>query len=131
MGQISWMIISIAALILVLAILAMVVMIRKKKNSPPDYYSFFWMGIIWMAFGAVFMIGRNYEFNALFAMGLIFAIVGMANKDKWKKNRQSWKKLSKEDRKLRMYIMIALGVLVLAGLVAMLLVKSGVLGACS
>jgi CDP-diglyceride synthetase len=123
-----WIMMAIvAALIIVLAIVAMAVMIRKKKQSAPDYYSFFWMGIIWMAFGAVFMIGRSDEFNALFAIGLIFAILGMANKDKWKKNRRNWKTLSKEDRKIRTIIMIALGVLVLLGLAAMLLVKTGYL----
>jgi cell division protein FtsW (lipid II flippase) len=59
---------------------------RKKVRHEPDYRAFFWMGLVWIIAGAGFMfVYDNLTFNGLFAMGVIFFIIGAANRNKWKK----------------------------------------------
>jgi len=76
---------------------------------------FFIMGIIWLVFGIPL---KNYTLSI---MGIIFAIVGLVNKGKWKKNRQRWETLSPEEKKWKIAIIVVLSLLVLAGLVFLLL----------
>jgi len=116
---IPWIIISIAVLIGVLAILA--VYFRRKKKTPPDYYAFYVMGLIWLP------IGIPLENYALSAMGLIFMLVGILNKDKWKQNRRDWSKMSKQERKVMSILLISLGVLLLFGILFFILVEKGIL----
>lgn len=102
-----WIIISIAVLLVLLGVAAF--LINKNKKSAPDYYSFFVMGLIWAPFG---IIMKNYAF---FIMGIAFMIIGLYNKDKWRKNRQTWNVLDERQKKIRMAVIIMLGILVLAG----------------
>ena len=50
-------------------------------------------------------------------MGLVFLGIGLANKDKWKK-RKTWADLPATDKKIKTTLIIILGILCLAGLVA-------------
>ena len=50
-------------------------------------------------------------------MGIVFMILGLVNKDKWKKNHRSWKQLGKSERTFRIIGIIVLGILALAGVV--------------
>ncbi len=106
--MIPYLIISILV-VLILVVLAVIYFSRKSK-LPPDYYSLFMMGLVWMPIGVVF---DNY---ALTAMGVIFMIIGLVHKDKWKENRRDWKNMPDERRKLMIVVMVLLGVLVFAGL---------------
>ena len=114
-----WILISIAILLVLFLILAII--LKKGIKRPPDYYTFFIMGIIWLVLGIPL---KNYTLSI---MGIIFALVGLANKGKWKKNRQRWETLSPEEKKWRIAILIILGLLVLAGLIAFLLVEKGII----
>jgi len=110
--MIPWIIISIAVLIATIAILAIIVRQNtKRKHRKIDYYAWFTIGIIWLAAGIPL---KNY---GLSAMGLIFMIIGLANKSKWKSNRVRWSDLDKNERKVRLSVMVVLGALVLAGIV--------------
>ena len=115
MSSRPWILISIGVLILLLGVLAF--LFQRKKKHKPDYYVFFIMGVIWLPIGFAM---KNY---ALSAMGLIFAIVGFLNKDKWKKNHRTWSKMDKDERMMMLIVVIGLGVLVLAGLVLFLLTR--------
>ena len=59
-----------------------------------------------------------------FIMGLGFMALGLSHKKEWKKNREAnkWENLSKQEKKIRIWILVALGILVLAGLIAFLMV---------
>jgi amino acid transporter len=124
MGSTPWLMIAIAILIIILGIFA-VVAARKGKQRPPDYYAFFWMGLIWTIFGIPFWRDGNFAF---LAMGIIFLIIGLANRDKWKKNRVRWSDLTKGERKFKMGIMIFLGLLVLLGMAVFYLAETKKLG---
>ena len=113
MGTTPWILISVAILLVLFLILAII--LRKGNKRPPDYYAFFIMGIIWLIFGLPL---KNYTLSA---MGVVFTIAGLVNKDKWEQNRQRWETLSPGEKKWRIAIIIILGILVLAGLVFFLL----------
>lgn len=108
-----WILISVAVILVLLFVLMM--LFRKKVKAPIDYYNFFIIGITWLPLGIIF---KN---PALWGMGFVFLAVGLAHKKEWKKNHRPWSKLTKEEKKFRKIIMIALGVLVLVGIVAFLL----------
>jgi len=110
----------IATVIVVLLIVAIVV--RRKYPRPTDYYSFFWIGIMWMIIGIpmAFFSEDNYFF---FIMGVAFAAIGLANKDKWKKNRVRWKNLKKPEKIIQGILVAILAFLVAVG-IALLLVRA-------
>ncbi len=111
----NWLVFSIIALIVFLA-LVFTLRISKKHKKGPDYYALFIIGIVWL------IIGIPLENVALWTLGLIFFIVGVVNKDKWKSNRIHWKDISKKEKKIRIWIMIALGIFIIIGLVVLLLI---------
>ena len=72
------------------------------------------MGVVWLPIG----IATNNP--AFFIMGLVFMAIGLVNKDKWEKNKRKWKDMDSFERKLMIWIMVFLGALVFAGLIAFL-----------
>ncbi|MBD3311617.1 MAG: hypothetical protein GF349_03935 [Candidatus Magasanikbacteria bacterium] len=114
MGDTPWILIAVAVLILILAVVA--ILINKDKKRPPDYYTFFIIGLTWIAIGLPL---KNY---ALWIMGLVFTAIGLINKDKWKQNHKKWNQLTDKEKKAKMVLITILGILVLAGFVAYLVV---------
>jgi len=108
-----WILVSIAVILVLLFVL--MILFRKKVKAPTDYYVFFIIGLTWLPLGLVF---KN---PALWGMGLVFMIVGLTHKKEWKKNHRPWNKLSKEEKKFRKIVIIALGALVLIGFIAFFL----------
>lgn len=124
--MIPWIVISILILLILFGVLAF--LLTRKKKHKPDYYSFFIMGLTWMVIGGGLMIIRRYnDLNFLFFIGLIFFVIGLANKDKWKKNRRTWKNMDKNERIIYIVAMVLVGVLVLAGFVVYFLVNKGII----
>ena len=121
MATIPWILISVLVLFALVLIAFIVLFLKRKKKIPPDYYALFVMGIIWLPMGVVF---ENYAFTA---MGLVFMAIGLINKDKWKKNRRSWAKMSKEERILMVAIFIILILLALASVVVFFLFDKGII----
>ena len=109
----------IAGIILVLLIVA--IFVRRKYPHPTDYYSFFWIGIVWMLVGIpmAFFGEENYFF---FIMGFAFAMIGLANKDKWKKNRVRWKNLKKPEKIIQGILIAILVFLIAVGIVFLLMI---------
>ena len=86
------------SLLLVIAIvvtLLLVVVLRKRKKEgkagETDYRAFFIMGLAFLPTGfammlVYFLADIPFEIGLpLFALGLIYLIIGLANRDKWKK----------------------------------------------
>jgi len=83
----------ILAVAVVIGILALWVSSRREKEGKPitNYHAFFMMGIAWVIFSIVLMV-VSFIFQIpfyiglpLFTLGLIYLIIGLVNKDKWKK----------------------------------------------
>lgn len=105
----DWLLISILIVIVILAIV--VISICKKNKRPIDYYNLFIIGITWFA------IGIPLKNPFLFILGLGFLIFGLINRNKWKANKRRWNNLNIKEKKIRILIMIILGLLVLAGFI--------------
>jgi len=115
MDQTPWILIAIAVVLIILGVMAIIV--KKKIKTPPDYYVFFWIGLIWMIIGLPSISYGDYTFNGLFALGFIFFITGLVNKNKWKQNHRTWNNLTPLEKKFKTVVMIILGILVIAGLI--------------
>ncbi|MFH1522707.1 MAG: hypothetical protein ABIE43_02705 [Patescibacteria group bacterium] len=113
-GNIPYIFIAISAL-LILGVIIAIVAIKKKGKHEPDYRTFFIMGIIWLP------LGIATDNPSFWAMGLIFIAIGLANKSKWRK--QTWHDLTPGEKNFKIWIMAILGILVLAGLAAYILVQ--------
>ena len=119
--QTPWILILILALLIVFGAIA--VLTNKKEKRPPDYYTFFVMGIVWLIFGLAMNCLNDVPLmgNSLFLMGIVFTIFGAANKSKWKANRVTWKDLTKSERKFKIIIIYLLGAIFLGGVFLYLL----------
>jgi len=79
----------------ILVTLLLVVVLRKRKRAgkagETDYKAFFIMGVAFLPTGFAMMIvyffaELPFEIGLpLFALGLIYLIIGLVNRDKWKK----------------------------------------------
>lgn len=58
---------------------------EKKPKEEPNYLAFFIMGISFLPMGIIFTAAISPVFIIFTAMGLIYMTIGLANKDKWKK----------------------------------------------
>ena len=111
--------IAIAITILVLGVVA--IFATRGKKRPTDYYNFFIMGAIWTAVGIPL---KNYLLSAI---GLIFLIVGIVHKKDWEKNRIRWADLDKGEKKLKIIVILTLGMILLVGFAIFFLTKKGIL----
>ena len=92
------MVAVIASIILAIAVVTgilAVLMVQKRKKEgklQPDYRIFFLLGITWLPFSIILMIVSFilqipfYIGFPLFAVGIIYLVIGLANRDKWKKS---------------------------------------------
>ncbi len=79
-------------LLTILTLVGTIIYVKKKKKEglkkEPDYRAFFYMGIIWFPVGIVFMISMNSAIGVAFlGMGAAYLAIGLAHKDKWKKDQ--------------------------------------------
>jgi hypothetical protein len=86
-----WIIITIilGAIAVIVGVFVLFVMQKKKKEGTykePDYRVFFIIGISFLPLGIVltFAVG-NPGFIGFMGLGIAYIAIGLANKDKWKK----------------------------------------------
>jgi hypothetical protein len=89
---------------------------QRKKKVTPNYRTLFIIGIIWLPAG--FAI-HNY---ALSAIGLVFLIISLLNRKKWKEEKK-WSDLTLQEKKTK-YILIGIATfLLIIGMIVIFLVK--------
>jgi amino acid transporter len=105
--------ITIITLIAFLIVVLGVFFIAKNRGdkTEPDYRVFFILGITWLP------LGISTDNAALLAMGVVFMVMGLANRDKWKE-QEKWSELSPEKKKIKLIIILGLTVLLLLGIAA-------------
>jgi uncharacterized membrane protein len=118
MDSIPWILISVAILIIVLGVLAF--FISRKNKRPVDYYNLFIIGLIWL------IIGIPTKNTTLLILGFAFALSGIVNKNKWKKNRRDWSKLKDSEKKVVIFLMVLMSILVILGLVLFYIKSVGI-----
>lgn len=99
---------AITVLILFLLIgLVVLVVHRTQSGRKPNYRVLFILGIVWLPLGIIF---QNL---ALWAPGLVFFIVGAANRKHWRESR--WKDLTPKEKHLMFWAMGLLLLILAAG----------------
>ena len=101
--------ISIALIIVALLVVFFVVYKRRGEMPPTDYRVFFILGITWLP------LGIATDNPGFWGMGAVFLIVGLANRGKWQEGKR-WSDLSPSERNIRLAVVIALVLLVIASL---------------
>lgn len=79
-------IILVLGILITIVGLAIVFLIRRRKprsKKETDYRALFNMGIIFLGAGIAMSVATNI-INPLFILGMVYFIMGLANKDKWK-----------------------------------------------
>ncbi|VVB74463.1 Uncharacterised protein [Candidatus Tiddalikarchaeum anstoanum] len=103
--------------IILLGLFLIIIKFGMKKKTPVDYYSIFIMGVIWL------IIGIPLNNSALWELGFIFTIIGLVNKDNWRKDRYDWSKLSRAEIKTRIIIISVGVILAIAGIIVLIVSK--------
>ena len=121
MDLMIWVLILIALVIVILGILAIFFIKAKEGKHKVDYYSLFIMGVIWL------VVGVLLNNSILWILGIVFFVIGLANKDKWKKNRTDWKKITKKQKNILYIATAMLFLLLVAGIIVFWLTNAGLL----
>ena len=104
----------------VIVLFAFIVILLKMKNKEQEteqnYRALFIFGITWI------LLGVTTDNTIFWIMGIIFLIVGLVNRDKWK-DIPVWSDLSPEKRKIKLLLIIGIIALLLAGLAFSILVR--------
>ena len=104
----------IMAIIVVLGLVLMgVFLLRKQRgeDAPTDYRTFFLMGI------PFFAVGIATDNPGLWALGLIYSMVGLSHRDEWK-DSPSWGDRSTTEQKRLAILLVLLAGLALVGVTA-------------
>jgi hypothetical protein len=92
-------------IIILLFFFGMILYSKNKKDQTKkeaNYRVFYYLGIIWLPFGLVFMISVNIVIELAFiALGSSYSAIGLANKDKWKKEEKEYEISSSSFRNQR------------------------------
>jgi 4-amino-4-deoxy-L-arabinose transferase-like glycosyltransferase len=79
----------IAILALSVGVLLVLVVWKRKKvgkiGEETNYQAFFIMGVSFIGLGIALTATVNVGFLGFIALGIIYLIIGLANRDKWKK----------------------------------------------
>jgi hypothetical protein len=96
-----------------LGLLVIFLVIKRRDQIPTEtnYRAFFIIGLSWLA------IGIPLKNPGLYGMGVVFTIVGLVNRDKWGQER-GWSDLSTQERRLKLFLVIGLTILLLLGVAA-------------
>ncbi|MBN2261142.1 MAG: hypothetical protein JW702_11385 [Clostridiales bacterium] len=86
---------------------------RDRPKRPIDYFALFVIGITWIGAGVPLLISTNNP--GFIGMGVVFTILGLANKNKWKENRRRFSELDDIEKKFKIFVIIALFVLLIIG----------------
>lgn len=80
--------VAIIGILVIVGIIIVFVWNKRRKQTPEEinYSVFFIFGVCWFPLGIVFIaigIPIGYVF---FALGVVYLVIGLAHRDKWKKN---------------------------------------------
>lgn len=83
--------------------------LRKEMEQKPDYRVFFILGVTWLP------LGIATDNTAFLALGAVFMVIGLANRDKWKE-QPKLSEMPEEQRRVKIALIVGLAVLLLVAL---------------
>ena len=112
----AWIAVSVIIVGIIFVLLAVYLYRHQGKKHEVDYRTLFNMGLIF------FVIGLSTNNPGMWGLGLAFFAIGLVNRKKWKKEKK-WSELTERQKRFKIALLVILGLLVIAGLVAFLLVN--------
>ena len=111
---------GIISVIILIALVVALVLNSKNKGTkkPTNYRVLFILGLVWLP---ICLLTKN---NELLGAGLVFIIIGLANKNKWA-DEKKWSDLTPKQKKVKLMVVFGLTMILLAGLLVIYLAKSG------
>jgi hypothetical protein len=111
----------IIVLIIIIALFFVVFIVKsasgnKGEKRVPNYRALFIPGVTWLP------IGIGTDSPGLWGMGIVFMLIGGANKDKWGKETK-WTELSPVAKRIKIILVGGLTVVLLAALVYFIITK--------
>jgi hypothetical protein len=103
----TWLIIMIAVAVIIVGLAIFMIVAQRKKKEISNYRSWFFIGICWIPQGVVF---KNVFF---LVMGVVFAVVGLLNKNKWKEGKK-WSDLTSAEKRIKFVLIAVVTVLFIA-----------------
>lgn len=101
----------IAVLVLILMFLGIYIYVRKKyPNKPHNYRAMFIIGITYIP------LGISLKVYTISFIGIVFMIIGLVNKKKWKAEL-TWKDYSPAEKRVKIIAIIILGLMFIGGIV--------------
>jgi flagellar basal body-associated protein FliL len=110
--------IVVALIIIGLAIF--IAITQKSRKETPNYRSWFFIGLCWIPVG---IVTKN---PAFLAIGVIFTVIGLVNKNKWKEEKK-WSELTPAEKRLKIILLSVVAILLIAGVVVFFLQRSEVI----
>ena len=86
-GEMNTAVLLVFGLIVVLVVLVTFYFTKMKNDDikrETDYRVFYFMGVAFTGLGVVLMVSSNMGFSGLLALGIVYIIIGLKNRDKWK-----------------------------------------------
>ncbi len=101
-----WLILMIAIAIIIIGLLVFMIITRRKTEQTPNYRSWLFIGICWIPLG---IATKNLFF---YIMGMVFIIVSLVNKNKWREEKK-WIDLSPAEKRLKIILMCVVAILLI------------------
>lgn len=105
-----FVILMIVFALLIIGSAILFVITQKKKKQPPNYRAFFILGICWIPAGIAI---KNY---GLLAAGIIFTVIGLINRKKWRQEKK-WSELTPAEKRLKIILLTVVAVLLILGII--------------
>ena len=114
MREVFWIVIG----LFILGLLYSIFYFTKNKGLPTNYRAMFIVGI------ASIPLGISTENYAFMAIGIVFMVLGLKNKNKWKESSIEWSELSSKDKNVRIAL-ISAGIIILLAVLLVYLKSAG------
>ena len=82
----------IAVFTVTVGLLIVLVIWKKRKQGRPheiNYQAFFTIGIVFLGAGVVFMTLMNQAFIGMLGLGIVYMVIGLANRGKWPSKKKN------------------------------------------
>jgi hypothetical protein len=86
MDELVFVLMLISVIVIILGILTLFIVLKRRKVGnleEPNFKVFFILGICFLPMGIIFSVTISTAFIGIAGMGIIYLIIGLANRHKW------------------------------------------------
>ncbi len=106
----TYQVLMLVIAIIIIGLAIFVAITQRKKKETHNYRSWFFIGICWIPIG---IVTKNLAFLAI---GIIFTVLGLVNKNKWREEKK-WSDLTPVEKRHKIILVAVGAILLIAALV--------------